>query len=257
MILRYLVVLNILVYCNAIDVLFWNLRTFGTGRATPEIGKQLHDIVTSSDIIMFAELKDAECYTGNKCFLKDYFNTYLPDFTFIMSPPLHYCNGYINGAEEYGFLVKSSLNISTQLLFYPDNECLFIRTPYALYVNSSFIIVVFHSMPGNANELEHLGDVITYFSNVTKNVILLGDLNTGCKYTSFVTLDKYPIRMSYDWLLRDDDFTNIHLNCPYDRIISTKELSSSVFGSRVLKEANEASRIGSDHYPIATTIHLY
>ena len=82
----------------------------------------------------------------------------------------------------------------------------------------------------------------------------MGDLNTGCHYVSFDTLRGYEIGRKYDWLLSEKSFTNVEQTCPYDRIVSTRDISGKLRNQRVLNQNNEAERIKSDHYPISVEL---
>jgi hypothetical protein len=243
----------LLLICNVLShpILFWNIRTFGVHRATPEVGEQLQQIVSPYDVLLFAEIRSWE---GKE--IRSYFDHYLSNYTMLISPPLHFCHSDTHsGSEEYGLFVKNTFPYKVEMVSYEDPQCKFIRRPFGLKIHSSpeYHILVFHSMPGNKQELILLDDVLRHFS---PNVVLLGDLNTGCEYTSFSELNHFPIRSNYTWVLPDKKYTNFHLNCPYDRIIATYTSKNDLSFPKVLCNGNEASRIGSDHYPITVELHI-
>lgn len=236
---------------SSLQLLFWNLRTFGIHRASREHGLELSNIVSSYDIALFAEVKDANC-TELFCPIRTFFQNYFPQHQIYLSPPLHYCNHQHAGSEEYGILLK---NIPYEIVHYPDPDCLFIRPPYGVRIHEEgkeMVVLVFHSNPGNKNELIALEKVFEYFGN--ENILLMGDLNTGCHYVSFEELKQYPIGKNYGWKLGEDVYTNFEKSCPYDRIVSTQDLFPYLHNAQVLNYAKEAERIGSDHYPISVNV---
>lgn len=241
---------------SLVKIMFWNLRTFGEHRATDEIGKELSQISSPYDILLFAEIRDSDCDHHPGCPLFNFFENHFPEYQIFLSPTLHYCSDVHSGSEEYAILVRRSLlleNIS--MIHYEDKDCIFIRRPYGLKMTKNQIdyhILLFHSNPNNQKELVSLSDVFHQFGD--QRTVLLGDLNTGCHYVSFETLDSYDIRKNYDWILSETSFTNVEQTCPYDRIISTRDISSYLQNQKVLNTNNEAHRIKSDHYPIAVEL---
>lgn len=236
---------------KSISLMFWNLRTFGIHRASKEHGIELGKIGFPYDILLFAEVKDSEC-SGINCPLHTYFQNYFPEHQVYITQPLHYCDQHRSGSEEYAMLVR---NITFQHVSYQDTECLFIRPPHGVKVrfdNEDYIILVFHSNPGNKNELIALQKVFEQLGN--KNILLMGDLNTGCHYVSFDELQKYRIGTDYGWKLDQGKYTNFERTCPYDRIVSTKDIYPQLHNDRVMNLNQEAERIRSDHYPIAVEL---
>ena len=238
-------------YTN-LSLMFWNLRTFGIHRASYEHGVELAKIGSGFDILLFAEVKDSLC-VGIHCPLKTYFETYFPQHQVIITKPLHYCHNENAGSEEYAILVR---NMTYEPVHYEDKDCLFIRPPHGVRIHvgeEEYVILVFHSNPGNKNELIALGKVFEQFGN--KNILLMGDLNTGCHYVSFEDLNQYEIGKNYGWKLSETQFTNFERTCPYDRIVSTKDIFHKLHNQRVLNQNEEAERIRSDHYPIAVELY--
>lgn len=243
---------------SPLHLLFWNLRTFGEHRASDEVGEQLHQITSPYDILLFAEIRDSDCSTNPSCAIRTFFQKHFPEYQIFLSPSLHYCSKIHSGSEEYAMLVRRTndgQNIS--MIHYDDKDCLFIRRPYGLRLVKNGLytnILVFHSNPNNEKELISLSDVFQQFGD--HRTLLLGDLNTGCHYVMFKTLDQYEIRKNYDWILDENVFTNLEKTCPYDRIISTKDISCRLQHQRVLNESREAERIKSDHYPISVEFEI-
>lgn len=236
----------------SLQLLFWNLRTFGVHRASYEHGVELGKIGASFDILLFAEVKDSECQ-GTQCPLHTYFQNYFPNHQIYISNPLHYCDQQHSGSEEYGILVRN--NITFEPVRYQDKECLFIRPPHGIKIHlhdKKYTILVFHSNPGNKNELIGLQKVFEQLGN--QNILLMGDLNTGCHYVSFEELNRNEIGKNYGWKLDPKVVTNFERTCPYDRIVSTKDIFDSLTNARVLNRDEEAERIRSDHYPIAVEL---
>lgn len=243
-------------HLDIVRIMFWNLRTFGEHRATNEIGEQLRQISSPYDILLFAEVRDSDCNTHPSCPLSKFFETYFPEYQIFLSPSLHYCSDSHSGSEEYAMLVRRSLSFDNiSMIHYEDKDCIFIRRPYGLKMTKNHMdyhFLLFHSNPNNERELVSLSSVFHQFGD--QRILLLGDLNTGCHYVSFETLDSYEIRKNYSWILSENMFTNVEQTCPYDRIISTNDISSHLQNQKVLNENNEAHRIKSDHYPIAVEI---
>jgi hypothetical protein len=238
---------------SPIRIMFWNLRTFGEHRASDEIGRQLYQISSEYDILLFAEIRDSDCNTHPTCPLSKFFEKYFPEYQLFLSPSLHYCSNTHSGSEEYAMLVRRSISFDNiSMIHYEDKDCIFIRRPYGLKISKNqmdYHLLLFHSNPNNQKELVSLSNVFHQLGD--QRILLLGDLNTGCHYVSFETLNAYEIRKNYDWLLSEKSFTNVEQTCPYDRIISTKDISSHLRNQKVLNENNEAHRINSDHYPIS------
>jgi hypothetical protein len=237
---------------QSIQMMFWNLRTFGEHRATDPIGQQLYQIGSAFDILLFAEVRDSDCNQHTTCPLSKFFEKYFPEYQVFLSPSLHYCSNTHSGSEEYAMLVKRNLDFNISMIHYQDKDCLFIRRPYGLNLkmnHTDYNLLLFHSNPNNQKELVALSDVFHQFGN--QRTFLMGDLNTGCHYVSFDTLRGFEIGKEYDWLLSERSFTNVEQSCPYDRIVSTRDISGRLRNQRVLNQNNEAGRINSDHYPIA------
>jgi hypothetical protein len=183
-----------------------------------------------------------------------FFEKYFPDYHLNLSPPLHYCHSESHsGSEEYGLFVKKSFPYNFTMVSYPDSQCKMIRRPFGLTFDSPqpFTVLLFHSMPGNKQELVLLDDVMQHFGDHT---FLMGDLNTGCEYISFSELDHFPIRSNRTWVLGDRKYTNLHLCCPYDRILATYTMKNDLSFPRVECNNKEADRIQSDHYPISVQL---
>jgi hypothetical protein len=240
---------------SSFSVLFWNLRTFGKNRANPENGNQLYQISSSYDILLFAEIKDSDCSNHTECPLKTFFETHFQEYDLLLSPSLHYCDHRHAGSEEYAILVKKNLFLNMKMIHYEDPECLFIRTPYGIQIGNDFHLLVFHSNPNNERELVSLTKVFEQFGN--RKTLMMGDLNTGCHYVSFSKLREYEIGRNYSWLLSETDYSNVEKTCPYDRIVSTRDISEYMVNGKVLNQNEEAKRIQSDHYPISIEIKNY
>jgi hypothetical protein len=238
--------------------MFWNLRTFGEHRASDEVGKQLYQIASPFDILLFAEVRDSDCSTHSTCPIKTFFEKYFSDYQVFLSPSLHYCTNTHSGSEEYAMLVRRTVSFEhVSIVSYDDKDCLFIRRPFGLeWVKDGmkYHLLLFHSNPNNQKELVKLSDVFHQFND--QRTLLMGDLNTGCHYVSFEKLNDYDIRKNYDWLLSENSFTNVEQSCPYDRIISTKDISCRLYHPRVLNQNQEAKRIQSDHYPITIELDI-
>ena len=256
----YLIFLTLFIYnvssasVSPTRLLFWNLRTFGKGRATEAHGIELASIVSSYDILLFAEIKDSDCESNQFCSIKEFFEKFLPNYHLYLSPSLYYDTPFKkSGSEQYAILTKK--NISVQTIEYQDHESTFIRRPFGIQLTNGVKVLVFHSHPNSETELVSLSKVFRYFGN--QKTILLGDLNTGCHYVSFDTLDQNDIRKDYDWLIPETTLTNADQTCPYDRILSTKDISHSCQQGYVLNQNKEAKRIDSDHYPIGIECNLF
>jgi hypothetical protein len=244
----FLLILIWLTYSLPLNLLFWNLRTFGKGRATENHGKELADITQNYDIILFAEIKDAECSKDVNCPIKKFFEKHFPSYQLYLSPPLYYDTPFKkSGSEQYAILVKKTIS-SIHMIEYPDKETIFIRRPFGIEISDKVKILLFHSHPNSEKELLTLSEVFRFFGN--RKTILLGDLNTGCHYVGFERLNEFDIGKDFDWLISENIFTNYEQTCPYDRILATKDISHSCKDGFVLNQSNEAKRIDSDHYPI-------
>lgn len=257
-IIKNIFFLSMLHLVLSVRLMFWNLRTFGEHRATDEIGQQLYQISSPHDILLFAEIRDSDCSIHPDCPMKQFFNKHFPDYQVFLSPSLHYCTKIHSGSEEYAMLVRKINTFDDiSMIEYIDKDCLFIRRPYGLRIvkdDVPYSVVLFHSNPNNQKELIALSSVFQQFGD--QRILLMGDLNTGCHYVSFESLDPYDIRRNYDWILDGQSYTNVEKTCPYDRIISTKDITCLLSHPMVLNQNNEANRIRSDHYPIEIELNI-
>ena len=241
-------------YSLPLNLLFWNLRTFGKGRATEEHGKQMAQITQNYDILLFAEIKDSECSQVVDCPLRKFFETHFPSYQLFLSPPLYYDTPFKkSGSEQYAILVKKTIS-SIHMIEYPDHETIFIRRPFGIELSDQVKVLLFHSHPNSEKELLSLSNVFRFFGN--QKTILMGDLNTGCHYVGFEKLNDFDIRKDFDWLISETIFTNYEQTCPYDRILATKDISHFCKDGYVLNQSQEAKRIDSDHYPIGIQCNI-
>jgi hypothetical protein len=247
--LNLIVLLSLFSLCYSTSLLFWNLRTFGKGRATEDHGIQMSEITNPYDILLFAEVKDANCDPiHSSCSIKDFFGKHFPDYQLYLSPPLYYDTPFKkSGSEEYAILVRKHISVQKMIEF-SDNESVFIRRPFGIELTNGFKILLFHSHPNSEIELVSLSKVFQQFRN--QKIILMGDLNTGCHYVGFDKLNRFDISKDYDWMIPENVFTNAEQTCPYDRVITTKDISHLCHQGYVLNHSHEAKRIDSDHYPI-------
>lgn len=257
--MRFYLIYLLFLFCGIVptfssSILFWNLRTFGKGRATETHGKELASITHPYDIILFAEVKDADCGLNLSCPIKQFFEKFFPDHHLYLTPSLYYDTPFKkSGSEQYAILTRKNISVH-QMIEYEDQESTFIRRPFGIQLSNGIKILVFHSHPNSEIELVSLSKVFRFFGN--QKTILLGDLNTGCHYVGFDRLNEYDIRKDYDWLVPETTLTNAEQTCPYDRILATKDISHSCYQGFVLNQNREAKRIDSDHYPIGIQCNL-
>jgi hypothetical protein len=185
--------------------------------------------------------------------MKNYFRQNFPEHTFYMSPNLGDNPIDNRGKEQYGFLVKKQY---TPIYgSYPDPNHIFPRPPYYVYIKEYDIyLATIHTSPSNKNYLDpqtrrEVIELRNFFNSVPGDMILLGDLNV-C-YPGLV--DNEDIRKNFEWILDDNDKTNVNNDCAYDRIITQKSVVRYSDAS-VIRNQDVSNLDLSDHYPISISV---
>ncbi len=231
---------------SSIKILSWNLQSFGTKKLNDPIKmKEINKILYDYDVILLNELEQSECDTNEFCEMKVYFQQNYPEYHFMMSPSLGRRNDN-RGKEQYGFLIKKQFNF--QLYHYADPNNIFARPPYYIYIKEYNVYLGnLHTTPGEISEVYEL---VNFFESVKGDMVLMGDLNV-CNPS---TLNGEFVKDSFNWILNDNQNTNMNLNCAYDRILSSKSFQRYK-NPNVLVNQNIPEFLLSDHYPIVLDVY--
>jgi hypothetical protein len=235
---------------NELKVIYWNLKDFGNKKLdNDQVLIQLEKITSIYDVIIFIELEQSDCDTNDFCDLKSQMDEDFPEHHFFMSPSLGFNPVNNRGKEQYGFLIRKTLNYN--VYHFQDIEQVFARPPYYITIHEYNInLATIHTNPKNSEkEVNYLPN---FFNTLQGDFVLLGDLNI-CDPS---ILDNQKVKMDYNWILEDGDSTNLNLNCAYDRIISNHGFQRYSH-AKVLKDDLQAEKILSDHYPLSIKINNY
>ena len=233
---------------NKLSVIAWNLKDFGNTKLSDERTVILiQEIISSYDVILLMELEQSSCDTDNQCDMKVKFKEDFPEHDFYMSPSLGRNEWNNRGKEQYGFLVKRTLQ--TEIQSYSDPNSIFARPPYYVTIKdfNIHLAVVHVTTIQHSASVQEVVELDGFFRSVEGDMILMGDLNI-CQPSE---LDGQAIRENYEWLLKDFRTTNIGDTCAYDRIITRKSFER-YSNPDVLKY--EINNFISDHYPITIVI---
>ncbi|XP_038842455.1 deoxyribonuclease-1-like [Salvelinus namaycush] len=250
----------------------FNIKTFGDKKSS---NSTLMDIITQIvhryDIVLIQEVRDTDLSATNK--LMQHVNKGLSPYRYrhIVSEEL----GRSTYTERYLYLYREE-TVSVAKNYTYDDGCepcgtdTFIREPFIVMFSSNytavrnFVLIPQHTSPDSAvKEVDALYDVATDVRARwnTNDIVLLGDLNAGCRYVSGP--DWQRIRLftdhRYHWLIPDHaDTTVSNTDCPYDRVVATTEMmrgvvpgSAEVFDYMTqLKLSHSMALAVSDHYPV-------
>lgn len=236
-----------------ISVIAWNFKRFGTATLNdPKKMEGINNIIKSYDIIMLSELMQSDCDNNDACEMKNYFKQNYPEHDFYMSPSLGFRDDNV-GKEQYGFLIRKTLNYQKELYYYPDPQGIFARKPYYIFIKEyNLYLAIVHTTPwtnkdwpnGSKTKPEVI-ELSRFFNSVTGDMILMGDLNL-CDPS---ILDNEDIRKNFKWILKNSEMTNMNNQCAYDRIITRKDFSRYL-EPKVIRNSNVKDLGLSDHYPI-------
>ncbi|XP_074511286.1 deoxyribonuclease-1-like [Sebastes fasciatus] len=243
----------------------FNIKSFGITKAdNAEVMEIITKIVHRYDIILIQEVRDTTLSATKK--LMDYVNEDSPQFGYIVSDWM----GNIHYNERYLFLYRVKMVSVVDSYTYDDTNRNFSREPFVVMFTSeqtavkNFVLIPQHTRPTKAvDEINALYDVVTDVVTrwSTKDIVLLGDFNAGCKYVSGSKWEQIRLftNESFHWLITDEaDTTVSHSNCPYDRIVVTTDMmkgvvpgSAEVYNYEVaLGLSQKQAEAVSDHFPV-------
>ncbi|KAL7055201.1 hypothetical protein AAHC03_024417 [Spirometra sp. Aus1] len=183
--------------------------------------------------------------------------------------------GRTNSKEQYGLLynpTKVKLENESEIAVHKRD---FERPPYCYSFKTvekkplTFAALVTHIDPDAVStEMDNLYETVKQCTHAsrTENIIVLGDMNAGCRYLSKKKKRelKFVKDSSFKWLISDDmDTTVAGQDCALDRFIVRGEtlISRIVPNSakpmkfdEILKLSPNLTRAVSDHYPIQMEI---
>ncbi|XP_034046652.1 deoxyribonuclease-1 isoform X2 [Thalassophryne amazonica] len=250
----------------------FNIKSFGDKKASnTTLMNIISKIVHRYDIILIQEVRDSDLSATKK--LMEHVNKDSPQWKYshIVSEPL----GRSRYKERYLFLYREEM-VSVAKNYIYDDGCepcgtdTFIREPFVVMFSSSHsavrnvVLIPQHTSPDFAvEETDALYDVVTDVRNrwKTNDIVVLGDLNTGCQYVSGSDWEKIRLftDKSFHWLIPDEaDTTVSHTNCPYDRIVVTADMMEGVMPDsaevydymRDLHLSHNLALAVSDHFPV-------
>jgi endonuclease/exonuclease/phosphatase family metal-dependent hydrolase len=244
-----------------ISVIAWNLQILGTTKLNNRMKMEgINNIIKSYDIIMLSELMQSVCDNNDACEMKNYFKQNYPEHDFYMSPSLGFNEENNRNKEQYGFLIRKTLNYQKELYYYPDPQGIFARKPYYIYIKEyNLYLAIVHTTPwSNTNfgpagtkTIQEVIELSRFFNSVTGDMILMGDLNL-CDPS--VLNNEEDIRKNFQWILNNSEMTNLaSKQCAYDRIITRKDFSRYL-DPKVIRDSNVKDLGLSDHYPISILV---
>ena len=237
----------------------FNIQVFGKSKmAKKEVVEILVKILEKYDIVLIQEIRDKSGKSIKKL-LKKLNENNQNTFKLIISKRL----GNSSSKEQYAYIYNHKKVNIKNFYIYPDKNNVYEREPYAVHFQSNnfdFIIVGIHIDPDVViKELSHLDIATKDISNKFNDddIIIMGDLNADCSYISIKKLIKLNIYNNYNWLISNNiDTTVSKTDCAYDRIITSKNISTNASNAKVNRfdldfnlTMKQAKKI-SDHYPV-------
>ena len=230
---------------SPLQVVAWNLQIFGTSKLQkPDLLQEIFKTISSYDIILLMEIRQVLCDTDPNCDVITYFRHAYQDHHFYLSPSL----GPSTYKEQYGFLVRKTLTFEFGNYLDPNQK--FWRKPYYVYIAEYqlYLSVVHICATCDAGQQsQEISELARFFESIQGNMILLGDLNICTPPGSYANLD---IWTQYNWILDNQQKTNVKGDCAYDRIITRKSFKN--YKDPTVIRTSSLSSV-SNHYPIAIT----
>lgn len=252
----------------------FNAQVFGLSKmATEGVPAALVRIFERYDLVLLQEIRDA---SGSSLVdLEARLDATGEDWTVVVSERL----GRTRSKEQYAYLYRASrLTIDDAYVFNdgPDDGAdAFEREPFVAHVATldgayDFALIGLHADPDTAPiEMDFLPDVeadaLEQWGD--EDILILGDLNASCSYTTPRELQLLTLRTvpDYTWWIGDQtDTTTSNTVCAYDRLITRGDLSGRVVpGSadtysfdQALALSADLTRRVSDHYPVELLLEL-
>lgn len=245
---------------DELKIASFNIQVFGNSKISkPMIKENLVKIITRYDIVFVQEIRASDDYAIKKL-LNEINSKSDEKYDFIISERL----GSSSSKEQYAYIYKKAkIDVIDTFQYKISND--FERSPFAVklkYKSFVFSLVGIHVDPDKVRkEIDNLNAVLKFAERKfsSENIILLGDMNAGCKYINPHNLENSLLRRNsdYNWLIDDfADTTVKKTNCAYDRIIANNRLSNNIKNVGVFRfdqefkiSKNDALKI-SDHYPV-------
>lgn len=253
----------------------FNIQVFGLSKMDkPDVPEVLVETAARYDLLLIQEIRDSSGVAIQE--LLDLLNASTDNaYAMIVSDRL----GRTSSKEQYAFFYRPAKLKVLDSYHYDDgvepDADLFQREPFLVWFSTiddlhTFVTIPLHSAPDQAvEELGYLSDV--YDDAVTTwgdpDAMLLGDFNAGCTYATPTELESLSLwtDQTYSWWIPGEaDTTTSSTVCPYDRILTTGNLSTqAVDGSQEVFLFDQALAIGpeltravSDHYPVEVLFEL-
>lgn len=233
----------------------WNIEIFGqTKMSNDKVKATIVDVIDDYDIIAIQEIRD-KSGTAFRELMQE-----LPEYDYVISDRL----GRTSSKEEYAYIYKKSRMNVSKAEVYPDDNDVFEREPYMIFVEITdfdFVLIQVHTKPDDAQyEIRALKDVVEYAKVVYQDadIFIIGDLNSANPYYDGGELKEYH------WLISDDeDTTTGSSEKAYDRILSVYKYSDEFIydcGTDRIDEDeatnNELLEATSDHYPVLCNFRI-
>jgi len=234
-----------------------NLQNFGPTKASrPETLEAFAEVVRHFDVVAVQEIQDATGEAPRKL-LAELNEGRGEEFAMLLSENSGREPSDKNFHERYAFYFRIGIVSSTRApLLYDDSASdLFNREPFVGHFRTGdfdFALITVHTSPDFAlDEIAALHSVMVWAASaVDPDVIVLGDYNASCSYTSADELDALALRQApYRWLVPDEADTNVNESsaCAYDRIVVTPGAASAFTGRWGI---DMPSPWFSDHWPV-------
>ncbi len=249
-------------YALPLKIAAFNIQVFGQRKSqNTELLEIYASIVKRYDIIFIQEIRD-KSGKSIKRLIDEVNKTH--EYDYLISERL----GPSITKEQYAYLYKKH---KVELIDYKQSENREINRPPLIarfeFRGFDFSLIGAHLSPKVVpKELMALNDV---YQNIRKewgeeDILILGDLNAGCRYLSKRQLEKSKLwNDNLVWLIDHAHDTSVaKSSCPYDRIIATNEIYHHVvranvyFFDRDYSLKGKTAKYISDHYPVEVEINI-
>ncbi|PIN83397.1 hypothetical protein COV61_03195 [Candidatus Micrarchaeota archaeon CG11_big_fil_rev_8_21_14_0_20_47_5] len=225
---------------ETLKIASWNLQIFGEKKAQNATLMAFYaDTMRQYDITFIEEIRDSSGTAFPKlCALMEGYNCLNSSRA-----------GRSSSKEQYGVIYKK-VSIVSMKDYNPDIQDRWERPPFQITFkrgNYTFTALVEHAKPDDApKEMSALNALA---SNMSGNLVVLGDLNADCNYYT----NKTDFKGSWFWALKTGtDTTTGNTNCTYDRMIFNSDMKNEYIASGVFSDGINSSI--SDHYLVWSEI---
>ncbi|XP_032872956.1 deoxyribonuclease-1-like [Amblyraja radiata] len=250
----------------------FNVQTFGKAKAAKEeVMETLVKIVSRCDICLLMEVRDCQGKVVPQFISLLNRQDRQGLYTHVASERL----GRSSYKEQYVFVYRSDkVRVLAVHQYKAQGSHAFHREPTVVLFSApntevkEFALIPQHTCPGAAErEVDQLYDVAQFVRGLwnTENIMILGDLNAGCRYIRSWGRIRLRTQPGFHWLIGDGADTTVcsSTSCPYDRIIvhgaafyrAISPRSAKVFDfSRAFGLTEQEALAVSDHFPVEVEV---